>query len=441
MQAIILAAGEGTRMRPLTWTCAKPLLKVAGKSILERTLENLEEAGCRNAIVIVGYKAEQFREKLGDRHGNVSISYAVQDAQKGTGDALLVAEKLAEERFLVLYGDDYYSAEDLRACAGAGPSIAAKEHPEPQRFGVIAEKGGRLTDIVEKPNQPPSNFVNTGLYQLDRRIFGELRASKLSVRGEIELTDAVRSLAKKAEIKVVAIKDWTPIGYPWDLLTISEKLVKSEVTETEIDGSAEVSERATIVGPVRVGAGTKLKSGVHIEGPVIIGKNCNIGPNCFIRAGAVIGNGVNIGNAVEVKNSTIGDRTHVSHLSYIGDSVIGSDCNLAAGTITANLRHDNRSVRVPIKGQLVDTCRRKFGVVMGDRSKTGIHNSIYPGAMVGPFSWAVPNISITGTVEPFKLWDGKEQLELEPVKFEALVKEPVEFKALQELYARTQGGK
>jgi bifunctional UDP-N-acetylglucosamine pyrophosphorylase/glucosamine-1-phosphate N-acetyltransferase len=441
MQAIILAAGEGTRMRPLTWTKAKPLLEVAGKSLLERNLEQLEKAGCDNAVIVVGYRSEQIKQAFGDRYGTLKLSYVLQAEQKGTGHALLQAEQLAEEKFIVLMGDDLYGAQDVKACWNAGLSIAASEVKDPQRFGVLVASGGSMVDVVEKSAQPPSNLANTGLYSMDKRIFAALRGVKQSPRGEIELTDAVKAMVKIAEVKVVKATGWKPVGYPWDLLAISEELVKSEVTGTEIDGSAEVSERATIVGPVRVGAGTTLKSGVHIEGPVIIGKECNIGPNCFIRAGAVIGDGVSIGNAVEIKNSIIGDRTHVSHLSYIGDSIIGNNCNLAAGTITANLRHDNRSVRVPVKGQLVDTGRRKFGMVMGDRSKTGIHNSIYPGAMVGPFSWAVPNISITGTVGPFKLWDGKEQLELEPKKFEALVKEPGEFKVLQELYARTRGGK
>jgi bifunctional UDP-N-acetylglucosamine pyrophosphorylase/glucosamine-1-phosphate N-acetyltransferase len=441
MQAIILAAGEGTRMRPLTWTKAKPLLEVAGKSLLERNLEQLEKAGCDSAVIVVGYRSEQIKQAFGDRYGTLKLSYVLQAEQKGTGHALLQAEQLAEEKFIVLMGDDLYGAQDVKACWNAGLSIAASEVKDPQRFGVLVVSGSRMMDVVEKSAQPPSNLANTGLYCMDKRIFAELRDVKQSPRGEIELTDAVRALAKTAEVKLVKADGWRPIGYPWDLLSVSEELIKCEVTGKDIDPTAEVSDKATIVGPVRVGAGTKIKAGAYIEGPVIMGKNCSIGPNCFIRAGTVLGNGVSIGNAVEVKNSIVGGGTHINHLSYVGDSVIGVNCNLGASTITANLRHDNKNVRAVVKGQLVDTGRRKFGTVMGDRSKTGIHTSLYPGVLIGPFSWTLPNIAVTQDVEPFKLWDGKEQRELEPRKFEALIKEPAELKELQELYARTRGGK
>jgi bifunctional UDP-N-acetylglucosamine pyrophosphorylase/glucosamine-1-phosphate N-acetyltransferase len=441
MQAIILAAGEGTRMRPLTWTKAKPLLEVAGKSLLERNLEQLGIAGCDSVVIVVGYKAEQIKQAFGDRYGTIKLSYVLQVEQKGTGHALLQAEGRAEERFIVLMGDDLYSAQDVKVCWNAGLSIAASEVKDPQRFGVLVVNGGRIMDVVEKSAQPSSNLANTGLYCMDKRIFAALRSVKQSQRGEIELTDAVKAMAKAVYIKVVKATGWKPVGYPWDLLAVSEELIKQEVTEQEIDSAAKVSDKATLIGPVRVGAGTVIKAGAYVEGPVIFGENCMVGPNCFIRAGTVIGNNVSIGNAVEIKNSLVGDGTHISHLSYVGDSVIGGQCNLAAGTITANLRHDNRSVRVVVKGQLVDTGRRKFGVVIGDRSKTGIHTSLHPGVLLGPWSWTAAGAIVRENIAPFKLLDGKEQLELEPKKFEALVKEPGEFNVLQELYAKSHGGK
>lgn len=436
MQAIILAAGEGTRMRPLTLTKAKPLIEIAGKSILERTLDNLERAGCDNAVIVVGYKAEQIRERFGESHGRMRLSYVVQTERKGTGDALLEAERLAAEHFLVLYGDDYYSAEDIRACTGAGLCVAAKEHPEPQRFGVIVKDGNRMADLLEKPANPPSNLVNTGLYQLDRRIFHELRTIRPSPRGEIELTDGVKALAKKAEIRVVRIHDWIPIGHPWDMLTANEMLMKSELTGQEIDSSSEVSDRATIKGPVRIGKGSTILAGAYIQGPVIIGENCNVGPNCFIRHGTVLGSNVKIGNAVEVKNSMIGENTHIAHLSYVGDSIIGSNCNFGAGTVTANLRHDGRNVGAIVKGGMKDTGRRKVGVIMGDGCKTGINTSVYPGVSMGPFSWTTPGAIVRQSIGPFTLSDGKEQKRIEKDRLESFAKDATGLKGLQELYAR-----
>lgn len=115
----------------------------------------------------------------------------------------------------------------------------------------------------------------------------------------------------------------------------------------------------------------------------MIGSGCVIGPNCFIRPGTAIGDRCKVGNAVEIKNSIIGDRSSVGHLSYIGDSILGSEVNIGGGTITANLRHDQATVSVRVNGVLVDTSRRKFGAVIGDRVHTGIHTSIYPGRLLG----------------------------------------------------------
>jgi len=133
---------------------------------------------------------------------------------------------------------------------------------------------------------------------------------------------------------------------------------------------------------VIVKEGTVIKSGVYIEGPVYIGKDCIIGPNCFLRAGTVIEDGCRIGQAVEVKNSLVGKGTFASHLAYIGDSIIGENCNFGAGTITANFRHDKQSIKTTVKDQLIDTKRVKFGTVMGDNVKTGIHTIIYPGRKI-----------------------------------------------------------
>lgn len=411
-------------MRPLTWTKAKPLLEIAGKSILHRTLENLEEIGCETVVLVVGYKAEQVKEKFRDRFGNVKLIYVEQKEQRGTGDALLAAEKFADGNFLVLYGDDYYSAEDLKQTT-AGPCIAAKEHEEPQRLGVVVERNGLLTDIVEKPENPPSKLVNTGLYHLDRRIFSELRMAKLSSRGEIELTDAVKSLARKADIRVIKIRDWMPIGYPWDLLNVNEQLVRAELTRPEIDSAAKVSDRAIIKGAVRIGKGTIVMAGAYLEGPVIIGEGCEIGPNCFVRDCTVLGKGVRVGNGCEVKNSIIGDRTRIPHVSYVGDSIIGSDCNFGAGTITANLRHDGKNVKAMVKDKLIDTLRRKLGVMMGDFTKTGIQTSFYPGVCIGPCSWTAVAAVVKRNVRPFCLLDGEKEIELDAERFDEKTREAI----------------
>jgi bifunctional UDP-N-acetylglucosamine pyrophosphorylase/glucosamine-1-phosphate N-acetyltransferase len=126
----------------------------------------------------------------------------------------------------------------------------------------------------------------------------------------------------------------------------------------------------------------QIKTGAYIEGPALIGENAVIGPNCYIRAYTSIGKNVKIGNAVEIKNSIIMDNTNVGHLSYVGDSVIGRESNFGAGTITANLRHDNADISVTVKGKRVSSGRRKLGAIIGDNVKTGIGTSISPGVIL-----------------------------------------------------------
>ena len=177
------------------------------------------------------------------------------------------------------------------------------------------------------------------------------------------------------------------IRYPWDILVLNERLI-AELDTPEIAG--EVSEAAHIEGVLRLGEGSRILPGVFIEGNAVIGKSCKIGPNCYIRGNTVIGDNCHIGQAVEVKNSVIGFKTAVGHLSYVGDSVLGDRVNFGAGTIIGNLRHDGKNHRSLVDGVLVDTGRRKFGAIVGDDVHTGIHTAIYPGRKLAPGSSTRP---------------------------------------------------
>ncbi len=177
------------------------------------------------------------------------------------------------------------------------------------------------------------------------------------------------------------------ILYPWDLLRAHELAVGS-LSESDLQG--DVSPLAVIEGTAVVGAGTRLLPGVFIEGKVVIGKNCKIGPNCYLRGGTSIGDNCHIGQAVEIKNSLIMNGCSLGHLSYCGDSILAEKVNFGAGTITANLRHDNGDHRSMIDGQLVNTERRKFGTVVGRGVHTGIHTSIYPGRKFWPSTGTRP---------------------------------------------------
>jgi bifunctional UDP-N-acetylglucosamine pyrophosphorylase/glucosamine-1-phosphate N-acetyltransferase len=155
-----------------------------------------------------------------------------------------------------------------------------------------------------------------------------------------------------------------------------------------------VEEGAHLFGPVTLAATARVRSGAYIQGPVFIDEGADVGPNCFIRPGTSLGKKTRVGNGCEVKNTLVMDGAHIGHLSYVGDSVIGEKCNFGAGTITANLRFDDGKIKMVIKNKVVDTGRRKLGVVMGDNVKTGIKASFMPGVKVGTNAWVGANVMV-----------------------------------------------
>jgi bifunctional UDP-N-acetylglucosamine pyrophosphorylase/glucosamine-1-phosphate N-acetyltransferase len=387
-QVVMLAAGESTRARPLTITKPKPLLKVAGKPIIEHNLEQLRGiAG--EVFLIVGYKEEMIKKHLGSKFQGIKINYISQKQRLGTGHALALAEKHIKGSFIAMYGDDLYSGKDIKKCLKHRNCVLAQKRKDIERFGVLLAKGNKVQKIVEKPKSFVSDLVNSGLYVFDKEIFSVLKNIDKSSRQEYELPEAVNLLAQKQAVNCEEVKDfWVSIAYPWDLIEANEVLLS--FLKNRASKKARIEKGAVLKGVVAVGEGTLIKSGSYIEGPVKIGKNCLIGPNCYLRPSTTIGDNCHIGQAVEIKNSLIGDNTNAAHLSYVGDSVIGDNCNLGAGTITANLRHDWKNIKSMVKGELKDTGRAKFGIIVADNCKTGIHTSFYPGVKMNPGRMTLP---------------------------------------------------
>ena len=174
--------------------------------------------------------------------------------------------------------------------------------------------------------------------------------------------------------------------YPWDLLAIQERIMA--VWKDEISG--EVHPAAVIEGKLKLGKGSRILPGVYIEGNVVIGEGCKIGPNCYVRGNTSIGDNCHIGQSVEIKNSLILSDSNVGHLSYVGDSILGANVNLGAGTIVSNFRHDGGNHISRVGKELVDTGRRKFGTVIGDGVHTGIGTLVYPGRKIGPGLFTLP---------------------------------------------------
>ena len=400
MKAIILAGGKSTRTMPLTATRPKSLLKIANKEILLHDFEALN--GLVDSVyIVIGYKKEMIFNFVDSIKENFSfdIYFAEQKDQLGTGDALLQVFKKfpdIEGKILVLPGDDLVSPKDIKNCINSGYCILTNKVEDIRSFGAVIEKDSFLDKIIEKPKEQITDLANTSTYVIDSSIKEFLDKISESPRGEYELTDAVSDFSKEHKMKIVKVSDyWIPITYPWSVLDANKLLISR--MESKIEGVVE--DGVHITGVAVIGKGTIVKSGVYIEGPVMIGKNCKIGPNCYLRPGTTIGDYCHIGQAVEVKNSVFFDHSNCAHLSYVGDSVIGSNVNLGAGFITANLRHDNAHVKSMVKGKLIDTGRRKLGVIVGDNVHTGIHTSVYPGRKIWNDKTTLPGEVVRKDVE------------------------------------------
>lgn len=386
MKAVILAAGKSTRTYPLTVSKPKALLKIANRTVIEHNLEQLQGL-VEEAIIVTGQNHSIIKAFLGSRFGKIKLTYALQKKAFGTAHAVLAAEKMVSDRFVVLMGDDLYERKDIQHCIMKYPCVLTAIVHDVSSFGAVASKEGVITSIQEKPKDSSRGLANVGLYVLDKSIFPVIKKLKKSWRGEYEITEAISVLSKKKKISVEPAGFWFPVTHPWSLLDANEAILR-EASAENVDCTIEKG--STLKGKVMVGKGTLIRAGAYVEGPVIIGENCDVGPNCYIRPYTSIGDNCRIGNSVEIKNSIIMDNSSVGHLSYVGDSVIGENVNLGAGFIVANLRHDNSDVKSMVKKELVSTGRKKFGTAIGDGVKTGIRTSVYPGRKIWPGKTTLP---------------------------------------------------
>jgi len=408
LKAVVLAAGEGVRLRPLTLTHPKHLLPIGGKPILEHVLYALKNSGVHEAYIVVRYMADFIKEYFGGgSEVGLKLSYVVQSNLKGTADAVSTVKPNVQEDFLVVYGDLLVTPDVVKKVIQAhkterpSATMAVVPVKNPEHYGVVSLEESHVTGIVEKPKLEvaPSNLANAGVYVLSPEVFDKVRETKLSKRKELELTDTLNLMIKEGS-PVLAVqissREWLDIGRPWDLLEANSRVLS--LTEPYVLGNVESGAR--LVGAVTVAEDARVRSGAYVEGPVFIGEGADIGPNCYIRPYTSIGKNVRVGNACEIKNSIVMNGTHIGHLSYVGDSVIGENCNLGAGTTVANLRFDGKNVKVMVKGKPQDSGRTKLGVILGDNVKTGVNASLMPGVKVGNDSWIGAGVVVYHDVPP-----------------------------------------
>lgn len=408
-KAVLLVAGEGRRLAPMTATRPKHMIPLAGKPLLEHTLLALKDIGISSLLLVVGYKREKIQEYFGDgSQFGLTIEYVVQEDFLGTANATeLGAEFTKDDPFVMMYGDllvDPSVLKDFREFYQAHPAdaiISLRAVPDPSKYGIISlDAADRVQQIVEKPPETLDlgNLANAGIYVLNAKIYDAIARTPLSPRNEYELTDSLQLLVEEDQTVLgftIGDKFWSDVGHPWQLLAANQYFLDTSLVDQR---AGTIEANVQVRGKVFVGEGSIIKSGTYIEGPAYIGKGCSIGPNAYIRPHAAIGNGCKVGNSSEVKASILLDSATIPHLSYVGDSIIGEGVNFGAGTTTANLRLDKADVKMTIKGRRVSTGCKKMGAVVGDHVQTGIHVTLMPGVKVGPRARIGANTTVTRDV-------------------------------------------
>lgn len=216
MQCVIVCAGKGTRMQPLTDTCPKPLIRVCDKTILDHIVDALPPE-IDELVLVVGYLKEQIEAYCGSAFKGKRVLYRAQENYAGgTGEALLCAKDALHGKFLFMYGDDIHGKETLARAIQCDHCILGTYSPNPERYGVLVPNAdGTLKAIIEKPKEPPSNLINIGGFVMNESIFSY--TVPVSSSGELYVTDMLTAYAQDNPVQILDQDFWLPIGYPEDI--------------------------------------------------------------------------------------------------------------------------------------------------------------------------------------------------------------------------------
>jgi len=370
-QAVILAAGEGQRLRPFTLTKPKVMLSIADKPILQYVVESLAQNGIRRIVIVVGYRREQVFDYIGaGEQFGVDIVYITQEKQLGTAHALAQVKDAVEDEFLVLPGDNLIEADTIAQFVAMKPNaVLVKKVDDTVRYGVVITEKGVVKDIVEKPKEAKGNIVNTGIYAVSREIFDFIGA-------ELDIPDVLNSMLAQGHAISAQETDgtWLDVVYPWDILNLNDAILHR--IPASLGGTIEAG--ASVKGLVSVGKDTVIRSNSYIVGPVVIGEDCDIGPSVHLLPSTSIGDNVVISPFSEIKNSVIGDDVSIGPGSIIQDSVIDDGC-VMKGHFTAC--SGEAEVKVNGEYHLVNV-----GAMLGVGCKLGSSVVAQAGAIIGNYS-------------------------------------------------------
>ncbi len=416
MQALLLAAGQSSRMYPFSNGMHKSMIKILGKPLLQHTLEKLKQKNVTEIIIVVN-KDKTIESYFGDgKKFGVSITYVLQEEPQGAGNAILLAKKQIKEDFLLLnsYHVEINKFIDRLVLAKTQASdgvLLVKQKENAWDYGVVKVENNRVSGIIEKPQKgnEPSKLCIVGIYLLPLKFIATLEKIP---QEHYQLEAALDAYVKDHNVCFVESSEETVVlKYPWDLLNVKNYLLSNLKKYTA--ENAQIASSAEIIGEVYIDENAKIMENAVIKGPCFIGKDVFIGNSAILRDGIDMENNSVVGANMEVKNALIMENSK-THSGFLGDSVIGSGCRIGAGFCTANLRIDRATVKTTANDKKIDTGLKSLGVMIGNDTRIGVKVSTMPGIIIGS------NVSVgPATTVLHNIADGKKYY----TKFAEIVQE------------------
>jgi glucose-1-phosphate thymidylyltransferase len=406
--AVVLAAGEGQRLRPLTKNRPKPMLPAANRPILEYVLDALVDAGLHDVHLVVGYKRDRVQQYFGSSYRDASLTYHVQGKQLGSGHALLQAEPAVDSDFLVVNGDQIIGDELITDVLEGHTmedvaTLGVLESDRTAEYGAVRLDGGYVTKITERPGPDARGLLNAGVYVFAPSVFAALENAPRQ-HGELSLPDAIDSLigGGKPVRGVRTSGFWEDATFPWDLLSLSRKLLgRGYVGETgEGNGvpSAEAASQPPRETTVAVDDGARIHDEAVIQGPVVVGPDCTVGPTAVVGPYVALGRNVTVEAGAGIRNSVVDHDSRIGTNATLADTVTGQAAIVGPGTVIPGGKSD-----IPVDDQVYRD--RQLGAVVADRAELAGGVSVATGSLVGPNARVRVGSRVRGRLEEGAILD------------------------------------
>ncbi len=384
MEAVILAAGKGVRLSPLTDEIPKPMLPLGDTTILGNIFKVFKSSGIEKISIIVGYKSEIIEDYIRNCNYEIDINFIEQKERLGTGHALMIASEYVNSDFICVYGDLLFKEELIESLLSKFKTsdsiaiMALTKSDTPEFFGSVLVDGDEVAGIFEKSDNPPSNLINTGIYCFKKEAFSYINKTKISPRGEYELTDSLKMMIESGnKVRWIPLEGkWLDIGRPWDLIDANMFFLES--VKNFASKNSEVSSDSKIGFPSYIDSGTIIDSS-EIISPCLISKNVKIGKNSKIVS-SVIRKDVKIGENCVIENSVIMDSVKIGDNSVVSFSIIGDHSDIGNNVVFQS--KSQKSIQVKIKGEFVNSNRTQLGAIVGKNVKIEDNLIIKPGQKI-----------------------------------------------------------